>query len=155
MPDPSPDVAAAEEVLERLFRLSAGRAMLARQSEMVGAEVTRGGYAVLRVVEQAGELSMGELARQCWMDPAAAGRQVRALEADGLVERATAADDGRVTVVRLSERGRDVYRRLVGVRSEHMSRVLAAWPDADRVALARLVGRLIDDLLATPFDPAD
>jgi DNA-binding MarR family transcriptional regulator len=126
--------------------------MLARQSEMVGAEVTRGGYAVLRVVDQAGELSMGELARQCWMDPAAAGRQVRALEADGLVERTTAADDGRVTVVRLSRRGRDVYRRLVAIRTEHMSRVLGGWPERDRAELSRLVGCLIDDLLATPFD---
>lgn len=147
------DIAAAELALERLFRLTVNRKVHTRQTAAVGADVTRAGYAVLRSLEQAGDLSLGALARECSMDPAAAGRQVRALEEDGFVERRAVDGDGRVTVVGLTEQGRDVYRRIVAVRTAHMSDVLSSWPSRDRATLARLVDRLVDDLKSVPFRP--
>jgi DNA-binding MarR family transcriptional regulator len=147
------DIAAAERALERLFRLTVNRKVHTKQTAAIGTDVTRAGYAVLRSIDEAGELSLGELARQCSMDPAAAGRQVKALEDDGLVEREP-GEDARVTVVRLTDRGRDVYERIVAVRNAHMTDVLSAWTAADREALARLVDRLVDDLKAVPFRPA-
>lgn len=148
------DVVGAEQALERLFRLTVSRRMYSRQSAAVGAVVTRAGYAVLRSVDQAGELTMTELARECSMDPAAAGRQVRSLTEDGLVERRSGADDARVTVVRLTPEGRDVYRRIVAVRTAHLDEVLSGWSTEDRSALTTLVDRLVDDLKAVPFRPA-
>lgn len=149
----SSDVVGAERALERLFRLTVSRRMYSRQSAAVGAVVTRAGYAVLRSVEQAGELTMTELARECSMDPAAAGRQVRSLEEDGLVERRSGADDARVTVVRLTPEGRSVYGRIVEVRTAHLDEVLSGWSGEDRAALTALVDRLVDDLKAVPFRP--
>lgn len=149
----SAEVEDVERALEGLFRLTVSRKVHTRQAAAVGAVVTRAGYAVLRCVDGAGELSLGALARQCSMDPAAAGRQVRALEDDGLVVRAPGDTDGRVTVVRLTDHGRDLYRRIVGVRTAHMTKVLADWPATDRQALVRLVDRLVDDLQAVPFRP--
>jgi DNA-binding MarR family transcriptional regulator len=147
------DTAAAEEALERLFRLTGGRKMYARQSAAVGVLVTRAGYAILRTLDQEGPLSVGELARSCTMDPGAAVRQVKALEEDGLVDRTTHTDDARVTVVALTDAGRDVYRRIVEVRTSHLDEVLAEWSDADRTELTRLVDRLVDDLRSVPFKP--
>lgn len=147
------EVAAAERALERLFRLTVNRKVHTRQTAAVGVDVTRAGYAVLRTVDEIGEPTMGDIARQCSMDPAAAGRQVKALEDEGLVDRSTDEGDARVTVVRLTKSGRDVYRRIVAVRTAHMSEVLASWPATDRAALARLVDRLVDDLKAVPFRP--
>ena len=147
------DVEAAERALERLFRLTVNRKVHTKQTAAVGVDVTRAGYAVLRTIDEIGEPTMGDIARQCSMDPGAAGRQVKALEDDGLVERSVGEDDARVTVVRLTKAGRDVYRRIVDVRTAHMNEVLAAWPAADRSALARLVDRLVDDLKAVPFRP--
>ena len=143
-----------EQALERLFRLTVSRSVHNRQAAAVGSVVTRAGYAVLRCVDEAGERSLGEVARECSMDPAAAGRQVKALEDDGFVVRAPGEDDGRVIVVRLTPKGRDVYRRIVAVRTAHMSEVLAGWSGTDRATLARLVDRLVDDLRAVPFRPA-
>ncbi|HUS61385.1 MAG TPA: MarR family transcriptional regulator [Acidimicrobiales bacterium] len=148
------EIASVEQALERLFRLTVNRSVHSRQAAAVGSVVTRAGYAVLRCVDEAGELSLGEVARECSMDPAAAGRQVKALEDDGFVARAPSEDDGRVTVVRLTPKGRDVYRRIVAVRTAHMSEVLSAWSGTDRAALARLVDRLVDDLRAVPFRPS-
>ena len=95
MHDGPSGVAEAEEALEQLFRLTVSRKMYARQSAAVGAVVSRAGYAVLRCLDQAGPLAVGELAARCSMDPAAAGRQVRALEEEGFVARTAGADDGR------------------------------------------------------------
>lgn len=145
------EVAAVERSLERLFRLSTGRGLDGRQAEAVGAEVTRAGYAILRCLADAGEQPFGDVARECSMDPGAASRQVRQLETAGLVERAAAADDGRVAILRLTAHGRDVYRRIVEFRTGHMRRVLDGWPSSDRTDLVRLVDRLVDDLRSTPL----
>jgi DNA-binding MarR family transcriptional regulator len=148
------DVAAAERALERLFRLAMGRRVHTRQSAAVGAVVTRAGYAILRSLDEEEELTMGELAQRAAIDPAAAGRQVKVLERDGFVARSVASGDARSTLVRLTEAGRDVFHRIVAVRTSHMDQVLAAWPEADRRDLARLVDRLADDLRAVPFRPS-
>lgn len=149
----SADVVAAEEALERLFRLTVSRSMHTRQAAAVGAVVTRAGYALLRSLDEAGECTMGELARACSMDPGAAARQVKTLEDDGLVARAPSETDGRLSVVTLTDAGRTVYERIVAVRTAHLAEVLAGWSAADRTALAALVARLVDDLRHTPFRP--
>jgi DNA-binding MarR family transcriptional regulator len=87
------------------------------------------------------------------MDPAAAGRQVNALEEDGFVARGATTGDGRVTVVRVTPAGRDVYRRVREVRTAYMGEVLADWSARDRSSLTRLVDRLVDDLKAVRFRP--
>jgi DNA-binding MarR family transcriptional regulator len=147
------DVAATERALERLFRLSMGRRVHIRQSAAVGAVVSRAGYAILRSLAEEGALAMGELAQRAAMDPAAAGRQVKGLERDGFVQRKPAEADARSTVVRLTGAGRDVYERIVDVRTGHMDEVLSEWQPDDRAALARLVDRLVEDLRAVPFRP--
>jgi DNA-binding MarR family transcriptional regulator len=153
MPKGRDHVEAAEHALERLFRLTMNRKVHTKQSAAVGADVTRAGYAVLRYIDEVGEPSLGDIARECSMDPAAAGRQVRALEEDGFVERYATTDDGRVTIVRLTRAGRDVYRRIVEIRHAYMGDVLADWSAADRATLARLVDRLVDDVKAVRFQP--
>jgi DNA-binding MarR family transcriptional regulator len=145
------NVAAAERALERLFRLTSSRKLQSKQTAVVGADVTRAGYAVLRCVEQAGELSLGDVARECTMDPAATGRQVKNLEDEGLLERRAGGDDARVTVVRLTGAGRRVYRRIVEFRNDYMADVLAGWPARDRADLVRLVDRLVADLTSVPI----
>jgi DNA-binding MarR family transcriptional regulator len=147
-------VAEAEVALERLFRLTVSRQMDSHQAAAVGAVVTRAGYALLRSLSESPELAVTELARRCSMDPAACGRQLQALDREGLITRTAGVDDGRVIVVQLTAAGRTVYQRIVAVRNDHMERVLADWPEADRVALASLVGRLVEDLKSTPFRPS-
>jgi DNA-binding MarR family transcriptional regulator len=151
---PAADVAAAERALERLFRLTMNRKVHTRQTAAVGADVTRAGYAVLRCIDEAGERTLSDVARECSMDAAAASRQVKALEDDGFIGRRANPDDGRVAVLRLTPAGRAVYRRIVSVREAYMDEVLAGWSAADRATLTRLVDRLVDDLSNVPFGRA-
>jgi DNA-binding MarR family transcriptional regulator len=145
------DFAGVEQALERLYRLTASRKAHSRQAAVVGTVVARAGYNVLRCVHDARRITLGEIAQRCSMDPAAAGRQVKALEEDGLVSRSADAADARVTNVKLTPRGREVYRRIVAVRTGHLRDVLSSWTPDDCDSLATLLDRLVDDLRSVPF----
>ena len=147
----SGSVAEAERSLERLFRLTVNRGPHHRQTAAIGVDVTRAGYAILRMLADSGEMPMGRLARRCSMDPAAANRQVRALEDAALVERVTDPDDARLAVARLTTRGRRTHDRIVALRVEQMTDVLNDWSQDDCNELVRLIDRLVTDLRTTPI----
>jgi DNA-binding MarR family transcriptional regulator len=147
---PSVEDVALERALEGLFRLGANRRFDARQSVAVGAVVTRAGYAVLRSIADLGTTSLREVADACAMDGAAASRQVVALVDEGLVHRRAADSDARAVELSLTNKGREVYERIVAYRLEHLARVLDGWTDHDRAVLAELVARLAADLAVTP-----
>jgi DNA-binding MarR family transcriptional regulator len=145
------DVDAVQRALETLFRLNASRKVHARQAAAAGVVVSQPGVLLLRRIDDHGPSALGELAKVAHMDPAAAGRQVRQLEADGLVRRSASRDDGRVTVVDLTARGRAVSRRITRVRDQHMADVLTQWSSRDRAELGRLLTRFVDDLRAERY----
>jgi DNA-binding MarR family transcriptional regulator len=145
------DLSSVERSLEQLFRLAMGRRQLARQSEAVGAEVSRAGYAVLRTLDDRGPMPMGSLARSCTMDPAVAARQVGALEQRSLVRTSPDANDGRVRVVEITDHGTEVLRRIVELRTAYLARVLRDWSAEDRATLVDVVDRLVEDLQSVPF----
>jgi DNA-binding MarR family transcriptional regulator len=142
---------AIERALETLFRLNASRKVHSRLAAAAGVVISQPGYVLLRRIHEDGPLSLGDLAKRSDMDPAATGRQVRQLEADGLVQRGPSSADGRVTFVRVTPRGRDVRRRINEVTYRHMEDVLQAWSRQDRAALGTLLGRLVDDLRTVQY----
>ena len=144
-------VSDAERSLERLFRLTVNRAIHHRQTAAIGVEVTRAGYAILRTLADAGDLPMGQLAKRCSMDPAAANRQVRVLEDAELVERGNDPDDARLIVARLTTKGRHAHDRIVALRIDQMTDVLNGWSEHDCTELVRLIDRLVADLRSTPL----
>lgn len=147
----SASVADAERSLERLFRLTVNRTIHHRQTAAIGVEVTRAGYAILRTLADAGDLPMGQLAKRCSMDPAAANRQVRVLEDAELVERGSDPDDARLIVARLTNKGRRTHDRIVALRIGQMTDVLDGWSEDDCTELVRLIDRLVADLRSTPL----
>jgi DNA-binding MarR family transcriptional regulator len=135
-----------ERSLEQLFRLNASRKVHSRRAAAAGVMISQPGFQLLRRLEQEDGLQIGELARLMEMDPAAAGRQIGQLEADGLVIREKDSDDGRVVLVRATPTGAEVRRKLSLVAERHMSDVMSGWSEADRRRLAVLLPRLVDGL---------
>lgn len=135
-----------------MFRLTANRKIYAQQAEAVGAEVTRAGYALLRTLAEIGPVASGELARRSHMDPGATVRQVKAPEADALVDRLSGTDDARLTLVSLTPLGREVVADIVEVRIDHLMQVMADWPPEESAQFAALVDRLAVGLRSTPFN---
>jgi DNA-binding MarR family transcriptional regulator len=149
--DPGEELDAVERALERLLRLSASRNVHARRAAAARVDVSQPGFVLLRRLQEDGPMSLGELAHVTDMDPAAAGRQIRQLEARGLVVTSTLPEDRRVTVVRVTPSGAEARRRLAEVGGRHMEDVLGSWPSRDRAALARLLDRLVDDMRAVHY----
>ncbi|HEX6311806.1 MAG TPA: MarR family transcriptional regulator [Acidimicrobiia bacterium] len=142
---------AVGRALEALFRLNASRKVHALRAAAAGVPISAPGFVLLRRVQEDGPLPLGELARRTDMDPAAAGRQIRQLERDGLVDRVQGPGDGRVTTVSVTAAGAEARRRINGVLGRHMEEVLDAWSPADRADLARLLARLARDLRSVHY----
>jgi len=142
---------AVERAIERLLRLYGSRKVHARRALAAGVVISQPGFSLLRRLQEEGDLSIGELARLTQMDPAAAGRQIRLLEEEGLVMRAKDSDDGRVIVVRVTPKGAEVRRRLGSVGERHMADVFADWSPADCQQLAILLPRFVEGLRNVPF----
>ena len=141
--------------IQRLGRLMGSRQVSGRLSEAAGADLGQQGVQLLRVLLRVGELPIAGLAAEARMDIAAVSRQLRVLEQDGLVRRSAAADDARVALVALTPAGAEVARRLREVGLRHLDESLSGWSLRDREHLARLLGRLVDDLQATEIEPPD
>jgi DNA-binding MarR family transcriptional regulator len=137
---------AIERSLEQLFRLNASRKVHQRRAAAAGVVISQPGFQLLRRIQEEDGIQIGELARLTEMDPAATGRQIGQLEADGLVTRNKDSDDGRAVLVRVTPAGAEVRRRLSLVAERHMSDVLSDWSDTDQRCLADLLPRLVDGL---------
>jgi DNA-binding MarR family transcriptional regulator len=142
---------AVRRPLMQLFRLGASRRVQARQARAAGVQLSPPGSALLAVLVEDGPLSLGELAEAADMDPGATSRQVKALEADGLVERASRDGDARVQELGATRAGRQVRRRVAEVQDRHMADVLAGWSTTDREHLARLLDRFVEDLRTVSY----
>jgi DNA-binding MarR family transcriptional regulator len=147
------DLEAVRRPLVQLFRLGASRKVHARQAAAAGASVSAPGAVLLAALVEAGPLSLSELAQEAAMDPGAASRQVKVLEADGLVERSGRAGDARVQVLRATPAGRRLRKRVADVQDRHMADVLDGWSAADREQLATLLQRFVDDLRSVEYRP--
>lgn len=148
--DPVEEVMVA---LQRMGRLLASRQVAARITTVAGVEVTQQGVTLLRVLLRDGTQSIATLATTAAMDLGAVSRQVRLLEQDGAVRRSRSRDDARVALLELTVRGRRIAERIRVVTVRHLEEALHGWSDDDEQTLARLMERLVDDLVATPVRP--
>lgn len=136
--------------LQRLGRLLASRQATSRVTTAAKVDVSQQGAALLRALLRGGRQSMATLAGAAAMDLGAVSRQVRVLEEAGSVRRSTDPNDGRVALLELTPAGRRMAENLRAVGVRHLEHALRDWSDADGRRLAALLGKLVDDLVATP-----
>jgi DNA-binding MarR family transcriptional regulator len=152
---PSPE--ALDELavsLQRLGRLLASRQATSHVTAAAKVDVSQQGAALLRTLLRSGRLPMAALASAAAMDLGAVSRQVRVLEGLGAVRRSGDPDDRRVARVELTPKGRRMAEGLRAVGVRHLEAALSEWPEGDGRRLAALLGRLVDDLVATPVPPS-
>lgn len=89
---------------------------------------------------------MSELAEALRVDPSTATRAVQRLVNDGLAERHTCGDDGRVVMVAASRAGRRRHAAVAKRRAAALSRLLAGFEPHERVQLAALLERFVDEI---------
>ncbi|MFI1508282.1 MarR family winged helix-turn-helix transcriptional regulator [Streptomyces sp. NPDC020597] len=154
---PGADTAAIERAVVALRRAQRRR-NLARLSERRGERADdRSGPpdgvfdlldAVEAAAEQGGRLTVTEAAGALGVDqPRASRLAAQALEA-GLLRRVADQHDGRRSLLALTAEGRTALARIHDFRHRMVAEAMAAWPAADRDALARLLPRFVHDFTA-------
>ena len=108
-------------------------------------DVAWSAHVVLARLATEGPLRAGELAELIQSDPSTVSRQVASIVKAGLVKREADPDDGRASLLVLTEEGRRVYRQQLDVRSRHMATMLRDWSEQDCRQLTFLLARLTVD----------
>ncbi len=92
-----------------------------------------------------GPMRSGALADAVHSDASTISRHVAHLVERQLVERQADRNDGRATVLVVTEHGREVAERIRRRKRENLTRVMAAWTSQDRANFAGLLRQFVDD----------
>lgn len=149
---PAPDVADRVEIddpllLERFlpYRLNVlsnriSQALAGLYQARFGLTIPQ--WRVMAILGRHPGISAGEVAQRAAMDKVKVHRAVTGLLADGRIERATAVDDRRRSILRLSAAGRQTYGEIVPVARAYEDALLKDFDAAAIEAMDALIGRL-------------
>jgi DNA-binding MarR family transcriptional regulator len=135
---------AAQDVLEGVSSLIRAVRCIEHRHLWPDAGLRRADASVLKVLAKDGEQRSGEIATKLGVDASVVSRQLTALESDGLVSRRPDPADARVSLVALSDAGRQRLQALYANYTRQLRAALADWDDermADAAeALRRVAG---------------
>lgn len=137
----------ADATLARLRTATMWLSRQMREPSAAETSITPSRYSTLWSVDQFGPLRMSELARLEKISKSSVTRVVSNLAADGLVEVAPDAHDGRSTLVAMTSKGKEVLSA-TSERSDALLRArLATFSEAEKVMLDAAV-LLLERLVA-------
>jgi DNA-binding MarR family transcriptional regulator len=134
------------DAITALNRFSQSRKLGPIHAAKSGVDLNLAAYGVLGQVISHGPVALSDLAAYTHMLPSALSRQVKLLEDGGYIDRSPDPDDGRVSVVRVTTKGRDAHRRIRKANEDLLAHQLAEWSDAELDHLSGLIHRLVTDL---------
>lgn len=138
-----PDVATLSDAVVRFMR-SSGRAR-AKMMAAAAHDVEWSAHIVLKCLGTEGPMRAGSLAECVSSDPSTVSRQVAALVKLGLIERRADPDDGRASLLVVTEGGKAVLAEHDRIRLRYFADMLADWGPGDVQAFASLLNRFTDD----------
>jgi DNA-binding MarR family transcriptional regulator len=106
----------------------------------------RSAYGLLFTLRHRGPIRLADLATACYIDASTASRQVAELVSDGLLERQADPNDGRASLLALTDTGEQAIQELIRRRDAFYTSALSDWNADDIRQLADLLERLNRDL---------
>jgi len=94
-------------------------------------------------------MTVSELADTVGRHYSTVSRQVTVLERQGFVVRTADEGDKRLSVVGVTDKGREEIARIAWARNDVMREVFSGWTDQDRNDLTRLLAKLVESLEST------
>jgi DNA-binding MarR family transcriptional regulator len=137
------DVAAVADNFVTLMR-SFNR-VRARMLAAAADNVEWSSHIVLRCVANDGPMRAGALAEAIQSDPSTVSRQVATLVKDGLLERRSDPEDGRASLLVVTERAEAVLAEHDEIRLNHFANLVEDWSATDLRRFAALLGRFALD----------
>ncbi len=141
-----PAVVVIEEAIVLIVREATLPSVQERFVAQSGVALERAAYGVVREVADCGAVRLTDLANSLGLDLSTVSRQVKGLEAAGLLARTEDPDDRRAAWVTTSRDGAEALDRLARVRHRFFEDLLARWPQEDRDRLAPLRERFAREL---------
>ncbi|MFI6579594.1 MarR family winged helix-turn-helix transcriptional regulator [Embleya sp. NPDC050493] len=108
---------------------------------VAGVELHQSGLSILSVLEREGPLGISELGVRLGVDQSTASRQVRPLEAAGLVARDPDPADRRASLLRVTEAGLRLRARVRDTWLADIAWAVRDWDPAEREQLGELLER--------------
>lgn len=99
----------------------------------------------LKCLATEGPMRASDLAEHTRADPSTVSRQVAALVREGLLERRADPEDGRASLLVLTDKATGVLKSHDELRNEHFAALLAGWSQRDVRSFARLLARFTED----------
>lgn len=103
-------------------------------------------FPLLVAIGRHGPIGVVELADNLGRDYTTVSRQVKKLEAQGLVHKQPNAHDRRISEVTLSEQGQAIFAQIARARQKLMNQVLANWSPDEVQTLFTLTRKYADSL---------
>lgn len=134
--------AMADQVNRQLRALHSFKAQIARGQS----EVERAMHVVLYVLAEAGPLRVSALAERLGTDPSTTSRQTGELVKRDLLRRLPDPDDGRASLLDVTESGHEVVAAMRQRRHEHLARAVDGFSDEDLADFTVMLSRFADGL---------
>ncbi len=119
-----------------------GRHRIAQRAAEVDPELNPTAYLMLRHIAEHGSRRASDLCGPLATDKGTTSRLVHHLVERGLIERSPDPDDGRASVLTVSDLGRERLEVVSGTRQEALESALSDWATEEIAALAAMLGRL-------------
>lgn len=103
-------------------------------------------FPLLVAIDRYGPVGVVELADGLGRDYTTVSRQVKRLEAQGLVQKKPGAKDRRVSEVTISEQGKALTMKIAEARMTLMNEIFSDWQEDDVGNLFRLVRKYADSI---------
>lgn len=127
-----------------VIRRAHQRATMRFQEVMGEHDLTPTQMAALATIMKHGELSQNQLGRLTAMDPSTISIVIRKLLKHGLVQRFASAEDQRLTLIRMTDRGMRYTAPLLAKSVEVGRRVLAPLKPSERALFMEMLHRVAD-----------
>jgi DNA-binding MarR family transcriptional regulator len=110
--------------------------------ECCGEQVSMVQSHILFEIRRAGNPSMQQVAEELGMDITTFSRQVKSLEAKGLIVRRVSLDDRRVSLLGLTPAGEEVMARIDRYMADRVERMFSSMTTFERETVVRSLGLL-------------
>lgn len=142
---PTADRAAVASVTDSLVLLVRSFMKTRAQHIAETGELEWAAQLTLKCLAASGPVRAGALAGQLRSDPSTVSRQVAALVKEGLVERQADPEDGRASLLVLTDAAQQLVARHHQQRIDYFARMLAGWSEDDLGQFSALLARFAHD----------
>jgi len=134
----------SESLIDQVVRLQRISHRLKQQPTGDGPR-DRSSHVLLFTVFRQGPLRLADLATAAYVDASVVSRQAADLVAEGLLIRRPHPEDGRSSVMALTDQGQTFVQTMLVRRRAFFDRAVAGWSEQDLNTFTRLLQRFVDD----------